>query len=172
MFAFAMIFATLAVMAAAGFIFYPKYQAEAQLELYAPSQSAVKISEEVKVRHRSNKSGSWSEHIPCITLRLSDAGQPVTACKLTGFVDSPDAARQFLASNFGAASGFTVFVSPDKSKVSLDGFDPTRARSALLPLILILVIVPVCEFGTWLFLQKLVKRQREQKAMQEKNLKA
>ena len=157
-FSFAMVFATLAVMAGLGFVFYPKYLAEVQLEFYAPSNSAIKIGEDVKVKHRSNKSASWSEYIPCTTVKLSDADPPITACKLTGFVDSPDAARQFLASNYASASGFTVYVSPDKHQASLEGFNPARARSALMPLLLIGTIVPAFNLGLWFFLWSMVKK--------------
>ncbi len=160
LFSIAIFFATLSVVAAMGFIFYPKYQAEAQLKFYTPSTGAVKISEEVKVTHRSNKSGSWREHVPCITLKLTDASAPITACKVTGFIDSPEEAKQFLASNFGSASGFTVYVSPDKNKASLDQFNPERARSALLILVLVLVIVPAGNLALWFYLRRMVKKKR------------
>jgi hypothetical protein len=72
MFAFAVFFCTVAALAASSFALYPKYQAEAELESYAPTLNAVKISEEIKVQRRSNKSSSWSEHIPCIrSVRLN-----------------------------------------------------------------------------------------------------
>lgn len=153
-----MIFTALAVMAALTYVFYPQYQAQVQLESYAPSQSAIKISEDVKVKHRSNKSGSWSEHIPCLTLQISNAAVPLTACKVTGFIDSPEAARQFLATNYASATGFTVYVSPDKTNVSLDSFSPERARAALLPLALIWAIVPAVYVGLWFFLRRMVRR--------------
>ena len=160
MFAFIVFFCTVAALAASSLAFYPKYQAEAELESYAPTPNAVKISEEIKIQRRSNKSSSWSEHIPCITLKLSDDSAPLTACKLTGFVDSPDQAKQFLASNFGGASGFTVYVSADKQKASLEGYDPARAKSALLPLVLIFVILPVCMFGFFYYFRRMVKKAR------------
>lgn len=159
-FALIMLFATVAVLAVSAWLLYPPYQAQARLEAYTPSQSAIKLGEDVQVKHRSNKRGAWSEHIPCLTLQLREGAAPLTACKATGFVDAPEAARQFLATHYGKPSGFTVYVSPDQSHVSLDGFSAERTRSALLPLVLIGVLVPAVEFGTWVFLRRLVRRRQ------------
>lgn len=159
-FTFLMILFTLAVLALTGYIFYPKYQAEAQLESYAATAGAIKISETVKAQGRSNKSGSWTEHIPCITFKLSDSSAPITACKAVGFIDSPDQAKQFLASHYAAASGFTVYVSPDKSKASLDSYSPERARAALLPWVLICVGIPAGNLVGWILLRRTVRRHR------------
>ena len=158
LFTVAMLIGTLVPMVAAAYFLYPKYQAEAQLESYTPTSSAIKISEDVTVKHRSNKSGSWREHVPCITLKLSADSAPLTACKLTGFIDSPELAKQFLASNYGSASGFTVYVSPDKTRASLDSFNPERARSALLLLLIILAMLPACDFGIWFYLRRMVRK--------------
>ena len=158
LFSVAMLIGTLAPMAATAFLLYPKYQTEAALESYAPTSNTLKVSEEVSVKHRSNKSSSWREYIPCITLTLSDASAPITACKVAGFVDSPEQARQFLSTNYGSASGFTVYVSPDRTKASLESYSPDRARSALLLLVLILTIVPVFNIGIWFFLRSMVKK--------------
>ena len=160
LFAFGLMLATPAVLALTGYLFYPKYQAQARLEFYAPSTSAIKISEEVKVTTHSNKSASWKLHTPCITLKLSEAGQPITACKAVGFMDSPDQARQFLASRYPGPSGFTVYVSADQRQASLDSYDAARARQALMPMVIIWVLFPVCNFGMWFYLRKKAQRQR------------
>lgn len=159
-FALGMFVATLAVLALTGYLFYPKYQAEARLEFYAPVSNAIKISEEVKVTSHSNKSSSWTVHTPCITLKLSEAGQPITACKAVGFMDSPDQALQFLTSRYAGPSGFTVYVSADQRQASLDGYDASRARQALMPMVLIWILFPACNIGMWFYLRKMAKKQR------------
>jgi hypothetical protein len=164
LFAIAMIFGTLAALGASGFFLYLQYKVQAELKTYTPSTQAIKVSEYIEsIQHSGGRSSSsYTEFLPCITLKLSENSQPIKACTTQGFNNSQEQAQQFLTANYGQSTGFTVYVSPDKTKASLEGYGKEKEQKPLFIMLLLLVIESIGGFGLYFFLQFIVKKAKLQ----------
>ena len=142
---------------------YTQYTTQLTLKTYTPTTQAIKVSETVKKVHHYRKrkhhsSSSYNEFIPCITVKLPENTQPLEACKAKGFKNSEKSAELFLETYYGKPTGFTLYISPDKTKVSLEKYEQTSVDQLLWMMILTPIITLLGATGLYYLIKTLTQK--------------
>jgi hypothetical protein len=160
LFIFCMMSGVLLAVAAFEFAAYVQYKVQAELKTYSSTTKVIKVAEQIKsIEHSGGSSNSsYTEFLPCITLKLTESSPVIEACKMKGFKNSQSQAQQFLSANYSPSAKFSVFISPDKNKASLEGYNKAEENKLLLAMLLILIIVPLGNIGLYFFIRFVAKK--------------
>lgn len=142
---------------------YTQYTAQLTLKSYTPTTQAIKVSETVKKVHHYRKrkhhsSSSYNEFIPCITVKLPENSQPLEACKAKGFKNSEKSAELFLATHYGTTTGFTVYISPNKAKISLEKYEQTSVDQLLWMMVITPILAILGAIGLYYLIKIFTKK--------------